>query len=262
MLSNLEEKIINKIEKDKVRPLSRSFFLLKRIMCYLLLASFFLLSGLSLSVLFLIIYHGDFDIYSMLGTSPWFFFLQAFPYFWLIGALVFLAVAFYRTRKSDTAYHYPLIYQGLPSLVLIIILALGFYFSGLSQKVETYLANNSIYRQVNYFRSSWENPEKGLLAGTLEIENGKMFLHDFDGVSWMLENNKNNILGQELLKDEKKIKVIGEILSTSSDLNIFLISEVRSWECSCPHCAQMAGSCTGCTGGNSCSKTGSCGMSD
>ncbi len=262
MLNNLEEKIINKIEKDKVRPLSRSFFFTKRMMCYFLLAFFFLLAGLSLSVLFLIIRYGDFDIYLVLGESPWVFFLQAFPYFWLIGVLVFLAFAFYRTRKSDTAYHYPLVYQGLVGLALIVVLALGFYFSGLSQKVETYLADNSIYRQVNYFRSSWDNPDKGLLAGTLEIEKGELILQDFKGVSWKLEGGNNFLLGQGLLQDGKKIKVIGEIISTSSNLNIFKVSEIRSWECTCPHCAQMENSCTGCTGENSCSKVGSCGMSN
>lgn len=253
MLNNLEEKIIKKIKDDKVCPLSPAFFMVKKILRYLALSIFLLLAGLSLSILIMIIRHGDWDIYAVLGKNPWSFFLQAFPYFWLFGVLIFLGIAFDRTRKSDEAYHYPFVYKGLLPILLIIITALILYFSGISHSIESYLANNYFYRQANYLRSSWENPDKGLLAGTVELKDDKILLHDFSEKIWELKISSNSFIGQELLQDNKKIKVIGSALFSDLNLPIFEVKEVRTWECACPHCAQMKGSCSGCLENNNCS---------
>jgi len=258
MLNNLEEKIIKKIKEEKMRPLSRTSFVAKKVLYYLAVCLFLLLAGLSLSILIMIIKHGDWDVYTVLGKNPWTFFLQAFPYFWLLGVVIFLGVAFNRTRRSDDAYHYPLVYKGIIGIGLIIATALILYFSGLSHSVESYLANNYIYRQANYFRSSWDNPEKGLLAGTLAIKEGQILLHDFSGKLWELKKTKDVFVGSELLQDNKKIKVIGSMLISDLELPVFEITEIRTWECGCPHCAGMKDSCSNCSGNNSCSENNSC----
>ncbi|MFA7600905.1 MAG: hypothetical protein WCY43_01590 [Patescibacteria group bacterium] len=257
MLNNLEDKIIKKIEKEKLKPLSRSFFVFKKIIFWILTSIFLLFAGLSLSVMFLIIKHGDWDIYHFLGSSPGTFFLKAFPYFWLLGVLVFLILTLIKTKKADGTYAYPFIYQSIIGMLIVTILASGFYLSGMSQKTEAYLSSNKLYRKANYIRSSWENPEKGLLAGTLKIKNNVFILKDFSEIEWVLVLPENNLTGKELLIDNDKIKIIGKI-NTESQKNEFIVQEIRSWKCGCPHCAKMEGSCNGCSDENSCNSENQC----
>lgn len=257
MLNNLENKIIKKIEKEKLKPLSRSFFVFKKIIFWILTSIFLLFAGLSLSVMFLIIKHGDWDIYHFLGSSPGAFFLKAFPYFWLLGVLVFLILTLIKTKKADGTYAYPFIYQSIIGTIIVVILASGFYLSGMSQKTETSLSSNKLYRKANYIRSSWENPEKGLLAGTLEIKNNQFILKDFSEIEWILISPNNDFIGKELLVNNDKIKIIGEI-KINSEKNEFIIKEIRPWKCGCPHCAKMEGSCSACFDNNTCSQDSSC----
>lgn len=256
MLDNLENKIIKEIESKQVKPFSSSFFLMKRIIVWLLITIFLILAGLSLAILALTIRYGDWDIYRFLNFSPAAFFLRAFPYFWLIGLLAFLLAAFYRTRRVDGAYSHPLIYHGLIGFMVIILFAGIFYYSGLGQKIETRLAESPVYREANYLRASWDNPDKGLLAGTLEKNETGMSLRDFNNQIWNLIIPNINFAGQELLVDGKKIKLIGT--SNQATSSNFYVEEARPWECGCPHCTQTGITCTNCTA-DTCGLHGSCG---
>jgi len=256
MLDNLENKIIKEIESKQVKPLSRWVFLLKKIIVWVLIISFLVLAGLSLAILALIIRYGDWDIYQFLNFSPAAFFLRAFPYVWLLGVIAFLLAAFYRIRRADGAYSYPLIYHGLVGFAVIILLAGIFYFSGLAQKAETWLAESKVYRQANYLRASWSNPEMGLLAGTLKMKGEDLVLVDFNNQAWGLMVPALYFPGQELLIEDKKIKLIGRRQATSFN---FFVEEARTWECGCQHCARQGTTCENCET-KTCGQHGSCGL--
>jgi hypothetical protein len=255
MLDDLEKKIKKEIESGRVKPRGRYFFLFKKILFWTLALAFLLLAGMSLAVLALIARYGDWDIYHFLGMSPSFFFLRAFPYVWLLGVAGFLFASFYRLRRADGAYTRPFIYHGLAGFCAILVFAIIFYFSGLGQKTETWLANNEFYRQVNYLRSSWDNPEKGLLAGNLEFSSEGLKLYDFNKQAWSLILPTEDFNGQYLLLSKDKVKLIGKIVDSSS----FLVEEVRPWECGCPRCIHSDVPCHGCSG-DTCGSSSFCGM--
>lgn len=259
MLDNLEKKIIKEIESGRIRPISRTVFKLRKMALWSIIVAFLFLAGLSLSVLILVIWHGDWDIYRFLGSSPAAFFFKAFPYFWLLGVLGFLGVALFRTRQTDGAYSRPFVYHGLFGLLTIVVLASIFYYSGFSERVETYLSGSDLYRQANYLRSSWENPEKGLMAGIIELnESNKLVLRDFSNKNWTLILPANDFLGAQLLVPGRKVKLIGLLSQNSSTSSVFIVEQVRPWECGCLHCAHLEESCSGTCDGSSCTQADSC----
>lgn len=258
MLDNLENKIKKEIDSGRVKPYGPYFFLLKKIIFWFLVLVFLVLAGMSLSVLILIARYGDWDIYSFLDLSAPIFFLKAFPYFWLLGVVAFLFASFYRLRRADGAYSHPFIYHGLAGFLVIIIFAGIFYFSGLGQKTEAWLAESEVYRQANYLRSSWDNPDKGLLAGNLEFLSGEVMLRDFNNELWLLLLPLNDFPGSHLLIDGERVKLIGK---TAEGDNNFSVEQVRPWECGCSHCVNSQKSCQGCSGG-ACNSQASCGMSN
>lgn len=263
MLDNLDKKIIAQIKKEKIKPFSRSFFMIKKIFFWIFISVFLVFSGLSLSITVMMIKYGDWDIYHFLDLTPTFFILKAFPYLWLLGVVIFLFLVLFKTKKADGTYNYSLFFRLITGLVIIIFLAIVFYFSGFSRNTESYLADNKIYVRFNYLRSSWQNPEKGLIAGNLKI-NEKTILEDLSGKSWVLLFPEDSFPGQELLLNNEKVKIIGEIISRmDDDSNYFMVQEFRSWKCGCPHCARMEGDCHRCSsGGGFCRQDVSCEFSE
>lgn len=254
MLDDLEKKIVKEISNGNLKSTSRFSLGLKSLGRYFLLAGFLFLSGLSLSVLYLIIRYGDWDLYRFLDYSPLSFFIVGFPYFWLGGGLFFLVWSLIRTRKTNQAYRYPLVYNGILGIVIILIISVISVWSGVGAKTESFLSSNYFYRQANYLRSLWNNPDRGLLAGTVEqLGRNQLSLRDFSGKLWVLSLREEQIVNQSLLNPGRRVKIIGSL-----EDDYFVVKEVRPWECGCPHCAMMDGECSSCSSG-SCSAS-SCQM--
>ena len=255
MLDNIENKIINKIKKEKIKPLSKGIVLARKVLMWILISSLLLFSGLSISVLVLIVRFGDWDIYQYLGESPLSFFLLAFPYFWLLFVIAFFVIALIKTKKIEGAYRNSFIYYGVIAILATCLIAVLFSVGGAHKKTETYLADNSSwYRQLNYMRSAWDNPDKGLLSGVLSFsEDDVFFLTDFSGNDWELLF-EDNFKGDVFLRNNRSVKLIGLIISD----DVFLVSELRPWECGCAHCLGISETpCAACSNGI-CGASASC----
>lgn len=252
MLANLEDNLIKKIRKEKIKPITKSFFLIKQSVFYLFMLFLIFLSGLSLSILALIIKYGDWDIYYYLGFSPSIFYIKAFPYLWLFTLIIFLLIFLFKTKKADLSYKYNYFIRLSIAFALSVFLAIFLYYFGVSQKTENYLANSSLYLNINYLRSSWQNPELGLIAGTIIEKNNHFILNDLNNKEWPLIVPEHNYSGQEFLKEQQKVKIIGYAKD-----NTFIISEIRTWLCGCPHCSYMIGKCSHCQD-NKCSADNFC----
>ncbi len=255
MLSNLEQNLIKKIRKEKIKPFSKSFFVFKKLLFWFFILVFLFISSLSLSVMALIIKYGDWDIYYHLGFSPSVFYIKAFPYFWLVALISFLSLSLLKSKKADIIYSYNYYVRLIVALLITISLASISYFSGLSQMTENYLSHKKIYLNVNYLRSSWQQPEQGLVAGIIYREGNKFKLEDLQAKKWELIIPSHNFIGQEFLKEGAKVKIIGQIsdLQTKS----FVVEEVRTWLCGCPRCSYMINSCSNCRN-NNCSDVDVC----
>ncbi len=256
MLKDLEEKISKEIENEKIKPIGRGFFILKKTLVWSLIFFFLLMAGLSLSVLLLLIAHGDWDIYRFLSMSEELFFIRAFPYFWLMTVLVFLLLAIFRIKKTENAYSHPFLYNGLAGFALICVFASVFYFSGLGGMAESSLSENDAYRRMNFFRSSWDNPDKGLLSGVLEVDGENVLLKDFSEKIWTIDSPKGDFPGKNLMSPGRKVKLIGRMVFTDR----FYVEEARPWECGCRHCAKQEEACSGCSNGSCSGGASSCSM--
>lgn len=257
MLNNLEQKIIKKIKQEKHKPLSYTLFIIRKIMFWFLIVTLLLLAALSLSVMVLIIIYGDWDIYKYLGySSSTTYFIKAFPYFWLFALFIFFGISLKKVKKADGVYKYSFATQGIIALFIVLLIALVFFIFEINQKTETLLSSNRLYIKTNYFRSSWENPEKGLLSGVLKIENNNYILEDSLNKKWNLIFITESIRGINLLVDNNRIKIIGEI--NKDNQSEFVVNEIRPWECTCPHCASYETFCPNCSNNNFCSSDSSC----
>ncbi len=230
MLDNLENEIINKINKQSIKPISRLSLALKRFFVWLSVWVFLSLSGLAFSLIGIIIYYGDWDILSRRsgGLLAWFF--LTFPYLWLAMLFVFAWLAWKRLKKEKYSYRHLFFWTGF-FVFFIFFNAFIFWHYGFSRKVENYLAGKEGYRLANYMLSSWEDPAAGFLSGTiLSLDASQFSLASFSGDYWLIDYSHSS-LETELLPG-KRIKVYGRMEAKDE----FQAWDVRPWDCGCGRC--------------------------
>ena len=228
MLNNLESKILNKIHQKKIKPLKKWVLILRQVLVWFLVLLFLTIGGLSFSVMSVILFYGDWSIYSHLADNLGSFFLLTFPYLWLILFLTFLFLGLKRLRRAKNTYHRRPSFWVILALFFILLSGTTFSHLGVGRCLENYLADNFLaYRKVNNMRSIWNNPARGLLSGTIESfsNDGLLILKDFSNNNWQI--NYQNAKISTTLEVGKKIKLLGE----RSDVSSFAAKEINSWNC-------------------------------
>lgn len=228
MLNNLENKILNKIHQKKIKPLKKWILILRQVFVWLIVLLFLTIGGLSFSVMSVILFYGDWSIYQHLADNLGSFLLLSFPYLWLILFLTFLFLGLKRLRRAKNTYHRRPSFWVLLSLLFILISSTTFSHLGVGRNLENYLADNfSAYRKINNMRGIWDNPDKGLLSGSIESfsDDGFLVLKDFSNNDWQI--NYCNAKISTTLEVGKKIKISG--IGTNS--SAFTANEISSWNC-------------------------------
>ncbi len=140
MKVNLEDKILNKIKKEGIRPKSRLVFVFKNIFFWFLTIFSIFVGGLSFALVFYKI-SGDYYIFNQIlkddfNLSEIFIFLL--PTFWIILLFIFLFLAFLNYRKTRFFYRYN--WTLVISIIIIISMILGivFFHFGLARKTEEF----------------------------------------------------------------------------------------------------------------------------
>jgi hypothetical protein len=105
-MNNLQEKILEKIEKENLKPTAAEYFLFKKYTIYFTLLLSVVFSALAFSALSFIFIHLDWLFAADLEESLPFFVFRHFPFFWLILSAISIALSVYIWRNSPRGYKY------------------------------------------------------------------------------------------------------------------------------------------------------------
>lgn len=222
------QKLLEKIQSEKIPQRSRKQFILKNIFFWLLFAFSIIIGGLSFSVILFAFNQTDFDLLSHIPNSKIELFLGLLPFFWIISCLVFLLISIFGIRHTKTGYRYsPLLVFG-SSIILSIVLGTTLFLSGGAEKMERVFSENvSVYKSIEERKiSRWSRPEDGFLSGII-IEKGRtIIIKDWNDKKWEVDFKNAIIKGRISLEKNEKIKIIGEV----SEDNIFIATQIGPWE--------------------------------
>ncbi|MCK5123441.1 MAG: hypothetical protein KAQ87_04855 [Candidatus Pacebacteria bacterium] len=224
------QKLLEKIQKQKISQKSRLQFTLKNIFFWTLFAFSIIIGGLSFSVILFAFNQTDFNLLSQIPNSKIELFLGLLPFFWIFSCLVFLLISIFGIRHTKTGYRYsPLLVFG-SSIILSIVLGTALFFTGGAEKMERIFAENvSVYKSFEERKiSRWSRPENGFLSGMiLENKNSEIILiEDFSKRVWEINIQDAIVRPRASLDLEEKIKIIGKVLEE----NIFVAQEIRQWD--------------------------------
>ena len=230
MKHDIGKQVLERIEKEQVRPYSRWRFVLRRSVMWGLFILSLALGSLACGVVIFQLTHADWDLCHNFHVGYVTFLFYVLPYVWLVFLLGFTAFAYFYFRRTERGYRYPTVWLIGGSILLSLVGGGVAYKVDLAARLEVVLRNNvALYRQMQEIKSRiWVAPEKGLLAGEIVdvLDAGKIRLKDFKGHIWRVD--VKNALWRGRLKASKglKIKVIGRLEGKDH----FLAEEIRPWQ--------------------------------
>jgi len=230
MKRDIGKQVLEKIEKEQVRPYSKWRFVLRRSIMWGLFILSLILGSLASGVVIFQLTHADWDLYRTLHMGYATFLLLILPYFWLVFLFGFTGFAYFYFRKTERGYRYPTVLLVSGSILLSLLGGAFAYKVDLAARLEKVFRDNiAFYRMIQERKARiWVAPEKGLLAGEIVevLDDGKIRLKDFKDRIWRID--VGHALWRGRLKASKglKIKVIGRMEGKDD----FVAREIRPWQ--------------------------------
>lgn len=169
-MSNLADKINQKINDQKIAPRSRWLFVLKNLCVWAAIIFSLFLAALVLSIVAAIASGFDPRLPNLLGFSRPLFWLLFLPHSWLLLALGLAVGAYWALRHTSRGYRYT-----ASALIFAVVLILaassgGLFYSRAGELADFRLRQNfPLYQnwRMNHHARLWDRPNRGLLTGTV-----------------------------------------------------------------------------------------------
>ena len=222
------QKLLEKIQSEKIPQKSRGLFVLKNIFFWLLFAFSIIIGGLSFSIILFAFNQTDFDLLSHIPNSKIELLLGLLPFFWIISCLIFLLISIFGIRHTKTGYRYSPLLVFSSSIVLSIVLGTVLFFSGGAEKMERIFSENvPVYKSLEERKiSRWSLPENGFLSGKIVGKEENLIIEDWNGKKWEIDFKNAIIKGRLSLEKDEEIKIIGKM----SESDIFIATQIGPWE--------------------------------
>ncbi len=225
----LSTKVLEKIEKENVRPIPKWHFVLKRSFIWILFWLNLVLGVIGVAIIIFLFIANDAVLETSLVSSFWQRMLLVVPIAWILLTALFLWVAYYNFRNTEGGYRFTALKIFTLNIVIILILGFVVYITGGARRI-----NNFFTRYIPYYSSTldtrtmvWMRPEEGYLAGDIvNIEGKSLALLDLSGETWDVEFSGAQIKHIVDLTVGERIKIIGEVGIGNS----FVAYEIRPWD--------------------------------
>ncbi|MDR3559220.1 MAG: hypothetical protein P4L62_04700 [Candidatus Pacebacteria bacterium] len=230
MDTNVSQKVIDKIKKERLAPKSGWHFFLLRAAVLAGLSFFILAGALSFGIIFDIV--RQVEITRIIGRpgGPGVV-LLSLPYLWIIFVVFFLVLALADFARTRHGYKYRLLHIGVALFVGMFFLGAVFHALGYCDSIEMYLENQfPLYsRIVATPQGVWSRPSDGLLSGMI-VQNDNVMdrleLEDWRSNRWDVDYSQATIEPQVSESLGEMIKVIGD---KQADHN-FKAEDIRPWD--------------------------------
>jgi hypothetical protein len=213
-MSDLSEKIINKIKEEHIVPRPRWQCLLKAYLPWLSGLVALLIGAGAVSVIIHILRFNDWDLYRYINGSLFNFTLLTLPYFWIIFLIIFALIMQYNLRHTKKGYKYPLPVILAAVIGLSMLGGVFLYAAGIGLKIDNTLSENipGYTRLMNKRQMMWMKPAEGRLAGLVfAIENDQSFrILDAGGKNWLVFYREAEVHPFAKIEINSRLRLIGE----------------------------------------------------
>jgi len=210
---NLEEKIIQKIKDDNLKPKSIWYFLAKDYSLWAFVVLSVLLGALAIAPIIFISSNFEPGYIKHISNNQITFILSILPYPWIILCILTTYFARVAWKHTKTGYKFQGKYILIISVLTSLILAIVANLYSLGKEIDDGVGNRSfgMYKNMDTRKQeNWFNPKEGRLIGAITV---------ISTTSFTLFNEKNNyeevvnfdetVPGQEFVDTANVIRVVG-----------------------------------------------------
>lgn len=236
---DFSDKIIAKIEEQKIKPRPRWQFIVKKYTILTLAIASLILGGLSFSLIFHLLNNQDWTWQSIDRSHFLLLILNSLPLAWLAFFVLFIVTLCYNFRQLKHGYKYPVKTIALSALVTMICFGILAAILGINRQIHSLLSNRipSYQNAFDPRMQAWDRPQAGFLSGRIK---------EFNEFGFILENphqqalqvivNRNTIISPELEGEvSERIRVFGFVSPPDS----FIAQEIKPWERMRPRSGMM-----------------------
>lgn len=215
-MSDLAKKIMITIEEEHVTPVPAWRFTAKNFIFWLTWVTSILIGAAAVAALLFTLSNAGWKYYAATHNTFLTFFVESIPYLWLIATVLFTILSFQNFRHTRKGYTFRATSVIFLSLTLSIACGALLYQFGLGYTVDTYVSSAIPFHDSveGHQKVLWQNPEKGLVAGTVEeIDNeGAWFtLNSFDGDTWTIYTSELRERDLVSLAEFSDIRILGVV---------------------------------------------------
>ncbi|KKP64861.1 MAG: hypothetical protein UR61_C0038G0006 [candidate division WS6 bacterium GW2011_GWE1_34_7] len=228
-MGKISKKVLEKIEKENIKPIGRWSFVLKNSFLWSLFGLNILFGSLGLAISIYLFESSDIlnlilSVNDFLGVL-----VLAIPTVWVLLTVIFLVVAYLNFRYTERGYTLSFKKIFLINTLAILILGSILHISGVSERLNRVFSESfstyDITLDPRY--KIWSSPETGYLAGTiLSVSEASIELEDLDGNIWSIDISEAKVRRAVGLIEGEKIKIVGNEV----DKNTFQALEILPWE--------------------------------
>lgn len=216
MSKDLGQKIIEKLQKQNIKPKNKSYFQVLRLFKWSLIVFSLVISSLVLTLLiyfFTIRYWQDsfqpgIGIFRLLLIAP--------PYFWMIVLFGLILLADWIFRKTSRGYRYKIISIFIIFFLATILFGIIGHAFGLGGRIEEkILSDKPVMRWINPRQRVWSSHQSGLLAGQIincQKKEKTFNLKDLKDQQWTIDYDQAIVSRQVEIIPGKTIRIIGKPL--------------------------------------------------
>ncbi len=197
------DKIIQKIKEENLKPISKNTFLFKKIFIWIILFATTLFGAYSFALFFLKTLFVDFDKWYFLSNSYDRFLIENIPIIWVILFIISIILIYSLFKKTNRGYRYT--FFSILFLSLLISFILGLSMSKFLARDVILIERLEVERAMR-----WMNPYAGRILGeVLFMGDDYVLVRDIRGDFWNI--NIQFLLEESIdtLNNDQVISIVG-----------------------------------------------------
>lgn len=189
-MSNLSDKILEKIKTKHIAPKPRWQFLLQQWLVWIFTSLSIMIGSFSFSVMIFNLVNNDWEFIKLLNRSPLQHLFNTLPYVWIVILILFVGLAYYNARHTKGSYKYQAYWFVIGSIVISMAMGSIFYAFGLAPRVHMAAQKLPFLKELMHDRDKiWMNIEGGFIAGEvtgMRSGIGMFELEDLENNFWIV----------------------------------------------------------------------------
>lgn len=226
------QQVINKLDKDCVKPIPRWRFVMRNNSFWALWGLSVVIGACAVSATIFVFLNSGWRYHDITHDTFLKFFLDILPLFWLVSFALMILFGYYNIRHTNRGYRFSFYLIVLSSVVASFIGGTILYTIGVAGDIDDFRKPLPFSSPMVFLEEGrWNNTNRGLVSGFVKsFDESKelLVLDSFSGEEKTLLTYELGALDKSMLTIGAHIRIIGGFTNDSSPL--FVACAILPWE--------------------------------